>query len=415
MDRAKLKDIQDRLAQLRSQRTQARQLHDAYKSQLVENPPEDPTKLSSDERFQRANAAMRDIIDLETKIEAVEHEQALAIGMVSAGDLVHRDSLLGNTEALANLERLGHSKSQFGSTEFMTVLDEEQHLASFTNPRGMMAAAPDVDTTTGSRTAFYGIVPMVRQPVDLLDLIPVASMGSGTLDLAVESSPTDYAVEVVEGSAKAGATQTLTDVTVRARTIANFEKMKRQQLADVAGLQGFVENALIGGVRRRLQSQILNGDGSGETLTGIVNTAGIGAPASAVGDNTADTALNLINAVRVANGDPSAIVLNPADWMKIRKLKASTAGDRMEGALTVTANRSIDGVPVVLSNVVSAGYGLCGDFSQACTVFVREAVNVRFSDSDQNDFILNKVTSLAEGRYGFIVWRPTLVAYKALN
>jgi hypothetical protein len=38
---------------------------------------------------------------------------------------------------------------------------------------------------------------------------------------------------------------------------------------------------------------------------------------------------------------------------------------------------------------------------------VREAVNVRLSDSDQDDFIRNRLTALAEGRFALAIWQPS--------
>jgi hypothetical protein len=38
------------------------------------------------------------------------------------------------------------------------------------------------------------------------------------------------------------------------------------------------------------------------------------------------------------------------------------------------------------------GEMLIGDFSGGCTLFVREAPNNRISDSDQDDFVRNRVT-----------------------
>jgi len=46
-----------------------------------------------------------------------------------------------------------------------------------------------------------------------------------------------------------------------------------------------------------------------------------------------------------------------------------------------------------------------GDFRLGATLFVREGVNVRASDSDQDDFVRNRVTILGERRFGLAVWQ----------
>jgi HK97 family phage major capsid protein len=53
-----------------------------------------------------------------------------------------------------------------------------------------------------------------------------------------------------------------------------------------------------------------------------------------------------------------------------------------------------------------AGQALVGDFANGATLFVREAVNVRTSDADQDDFVRNRLTMLGEGRFGLAVWQP---------
>lgn len=39
-------------------------------------------------------------------------------------------------------------------------------------------------------------------------------------------------------------------------------------------------------------------------------------------------------------------------------------------------------------------------------MYVREVVHVRITDSDQNDFVSNRVTLLGEGMFGLAVWAP---------
>ena len=55
-------------------------------------------------------------------------------------------------------------------------------------------------------------------------------------------------------------------------------------------------------------------------------------------------------------------------------------------------------LPIIDSKVIPENVALVGDFTLACTLLIREGVNLRMSDSDQDDFIRNRVTLLAEGR-----------------
>jgi hypothetical protein len=46
---------------------------------------------------------------------------------------------------------------------------------------------------------------------------------------------------------------------------------------------------------------------------------------------------------------------------------------------------------------------------------MRQGVNVKTSDADQDDFIRNRVTLLAECRAAFPVWRPSAFAKAPLG
>jgi hypothetical protein len=76
--------------------------------------------------------------------------------------------------------------------------------------------------------------------------------------------------------------------------------------------------------------------------------------------------------------------------------------------------QTIWGLALTTSRVVPANQPLVGD-SMGCSLLVREGVNVKTSDSDQDDFVRNRVTVLAETRLAFPVWRPTSFAIATLS
>jgi HK97 family phage major capsid protein len=66
-------------------------------------------------------------------------------------------------------------------------------------------------------------------------------------------------------------------------------------------------------------------------------------------------------------------------------------------------------VPVIQSSIVDQTKAIVADWGRATTVYVREGLNLRTSDSDQDDFINNRVTLLAETRMGLAVWQPAAI------
>lgn len=78
-----------------------------------------------------------------------------------------------------------------------------------------------------------------------------------------------------EGSIGPATTLDYQDAEAKAASVAHYTKLLRNQLADLPSLQQVVEGRLVHGVLRRLEDQIVAGDGLGENLRGILSTSGI--------------------------------------------------------------------------------------------------------------------------------------------
>jgi HK97 family phage major capsid protein len=229
------------------------------------------------------------------------------------------------------------------------------------------------------------------------------------------------ASEQAEGGAKQESGLTYVDVDANVRTIAAYQKMPKQSLSDVAALQSIIDNRLRYSVQRRLEDQVLAGNGTSPNLRGILATSGIGAVAYTV-IPLGELILSGMTQIMLAEADPTGIVLNPSDWQKILTTKASGSGEYLNevepvmgpglGA-EVGGSPSVPtlwGIPVVHSTVITAGTALVGDFTIGAQVFIREGVNVLMSDSDGSDFTSNRVTILADMRAALAVWRPAAFA-----
>lgn len=207
---------------------------------------------------------------------------------------------------------------------------------------------------------------------------------------------------------------------VIAQTIANWIKTSRQGLADVPTLAQTITDRLIYAVERRVENQVLAGSGQASTMLGILGRSGIQTVAF---DNTvplSDLALDGITAVLTAEAQPNAVIVNPDDRATTLKALATGSGERLDsgGAFAPGVGDSVWDVPTISSTVMPRGQALVGDFTQA-RLFIREAVNLRISDADQDDFVRNRLTMLAEGRFGIAVWQPAafclLVHLAAVN
>jgi Phage capsid family len=192
---------------------------------------------------------------------------------------------------------------------------------------GGTVSFPDVDRVG----PFYGVLPQLRRRLRLLDLIPTQVMSQGSsFHYTQELGSFDTAVETAELAAKSPADVDYEDAEAVAVTIAHWFKASRQSLADVPQLVASLNSRLMYGVFRRLEGQILAGDGTGQNLRGILNTTGIASVAYVAGDPLTDLTLDAITDVIISDAQPDAVVANPVDVAAMLKAKAAGSGERLD-------------------------------------------------------------------------------------
>jgi HK97 family phage major capsid protein len=269
-----------------------------------------------------------------------------------------------------------------------------------------------------------------RRPLTIRDLISVRRTGSDTVEYVKQLAHTNAAAPVAEATssaspttgASAGAALTLDPnggyvpegawtfqkQTAVVKTISEWVPATKRSLADVAALEGLINDELVKDLQEAEETQILTGNGTGENLQGILTTSGIQTTA-AVTTNDATwfasyrTALRLARTVGRVN--PTAIVVNPTQGEKIDTAKDAQNRFYGPGPFFAGANRSLWGVPVIESEAITAGTALIGDFSKA-VLWDREQSSVTATDSHADFFIRRLVAILAEERVAFAVTRP---------
>lgn len=205
-------------------------------------------------------------------------------------------------------------------------------------------------------------------------------------------------------------------VTVPIATVAHWTPASRQVLSDAPMLQGIIDTELQYGLQLESDNQLLNGDGTGQNMTGILNTAGIGDVGEiASGTTGADIPPAMIAQIRKAKTqlqlneyyNVNGVLLNPADWETL-ELAQATDGHYLLVSFAATADsaESIWRVPVVLTNAISQGEFLLGDWQLGAKIYDRESIEIRVSESHGDYFVKNGVAILAEERYTLAVNRP---------
>lgn len=296
------------------------------------------------------------------------------------------------------------SKAKFGARHLGQLASREATAKMFA------AVIGDEDMQNAIPADRRGIIPPNLKRLTLLDLVPTGTTDSNLVEYVQILAIPEQAAETAPGELKPEAAFTTQDADAPVRTIAGWLKVKKQALADVAGLRTLLGTLLPYDVRRRIESQMLVGTGSGENLTGLLNTDGIHDDIPAVdGDNYADAILRAITMIVLSDGDPNFAAINPLGWQELllmREDQANRTGAYLYGSPSAAAAPTIWGLALTANRVVPLDAPLVGD-SMSLSLLVREGVNLLVSDSDQDDFVRNRATLLAEARVAMPVWKPT--------
>ena len=196
------------------------------------------------------------------------------------------------------------------------------------------------------------------------------------------------------------------------RTIAHWEAAHRNVLADEPQLRSIIDNELMYGLRLQEDAQILSGDGTGENLTGVLQTAGIQEYAwsdgavTPVPDTKADAIRRAATLSFLAYYEPSGVVLHPNDWEDIELTKDSQGQYLVAVSVALGGEPKVWRLPVVETPAMPEGTALVGAFGTGAQLYDREQASIRISEQHSDFFVRNAIVILAEQRLALAVKRP---------
>lgn len=247
-----------------------------------------------------------------------------------------------------------------------------------------------------------------RPDLVVRDLLTVVPITTGTAEYAKQTVRQNNAAPVAEGAQKPYSNYGWEKATANVKTIAHLAKITRQALDDAPRLQGEVDSEMRYGLALAEDAQILNGDGTGENLLGLM----LQATAYAAPANVTIPNMTRIDKLRLALLQASlglypsdAIVTSETDWAVIELTKDSAGGYIFANPLAM-AGPTLWGKRVVPTNSMAIGSFLAGAFKMAATLYDRLAVEVLISSENADDFEKNLLTMRAEERVALAVKRP---------
>lgn len=256
------------------------------------------------------------------------------------------------------------------------------------------------------------MVPRLHRTDRIRDLFPVATTTSNLIDYMKVTGLTNNAAPVAERTGtvftlKPKSTLTFTSAQAPVRIIAHWEAMSRTVLADEPQLRATVDNELLYGLRLVEDDQILNGDGTGENLLGVLNTPGIQTYTGLAADRPSDTLRRAATLVRLANAEPNGYVMHPNDWEEIELQKATGDGHYMlVSNISVGAQARVWRQPIVETQAIDEGTFVTAAWGIAAQLYDRERVNVRIAEQHEDFFARNAVAILVEERLALATKRP---------
>jgi HK97 family phage major capsid protein len=243
--------------------------------------------------------------------------------------------------------------------------------------------------------------------VYLSDLIPTIPVGQGTVEYVQDKTPladmADKPAETAEGAGKPQAGPTFGVVDEPTPTIPVWANITRQTAADVPQIMGYLDGRLRYALKRRVDKQLINGDGSSPNLRGLLNRSGIVTYAPGSAEARYVSIRHSIRLMEDVESVPEIIVLAPADAELFDLSNSTSAGIHAnpdaQGGVATEPTRTAWGLRQVRSTAVAAGTALLIDPMQVA-LFDRQQPTAYMTDSHASNFTSNILTLLLELRVG---------------
>lgn len=282
---------------------------------------------------------------------------------------------------------------------------------------GNMLASPDRNVLVPEHNA--GFLNPIDQPLSVRGLIPAGQTSSNVIQRTEEDVFTNNADMVAEGALKPQSEITFKRGSLNVEKIAHWIRVSSEVLSDAPMLRSYIDMRLRYGVNFKEEDALLNGNGTSPQLDGLLNAGNFQAY-----DNTHITGVVPVDGVddiRIAKEQVNSsflsatgVVLNYKDWAKIEMLKDGD-GKYLHSSVTTGLAPRLWGMRVATSHSIAEGKFHVGSFAMGAMIWDRWAMRVMASTEDQDNFVNNKVTILAEKRLALEVFRPDAFVYGDLS
>lgn len=336
------------------------------------------TKAHFDSRFDSHDARLQDL----------EQKGARSRG----GDSYSSDTWGGEFIREKNVEM----KSLAGQRGHLS-LEVKSTITSATDP-GLIV--PDRDAIVG----------LPKRRLTIRDLMTVVNVSSGSVEFPRQTTRTNAANTVAEGTLKPESDLGWELDDAKIRTVAHWIPASVQVLEDAPQLRSLIDEELRYGVAIAEEVQLLSGDGTGENLDGLVsNATAFSDPLSLAGPNMIDTIGAAILQCALTDVPPDGVVVHPSDWWRMRLLKDAD-GKYILGDPGANVTPMLFGLPVVPTQAQVVDKFLVGSFKSQ-TLYDRHRTRIEVSTEHADFFTRNLVAIRGESRIGSAIKRPEALIF----
>ena len=337
--------------------------------------------------------------DIETKTAEVEQAEKKANLLNVIGKKEQEDNTMEVKKTAATLgEHFVEYVKSKGTSEKRFDIAAPAYVKAATDTQTSPAAAVDFATTFDRN-----VVTAARTPLVIRDLFGAETISGSTLVYLVEGAIQGAPAVTAEGAEKPQIHfADPTAKTVSLKKIACHIKESEEYINDFPFLASAINGRLLYELGLVEQNTL---------VTDLLATSGIGTGSITAAATYLDVAEAILQAamdVQAASGFAAdAIALNPADWFKLRTVKASGTGEYFGGGFFGAQNvPNLWGIPVCVTPAVAANKFVVGAFKTCGSVVANGGVRVEATNTNEDDFVKNLMTIRAEERLALAVRRP---------
>lgn len=251
-----------------------------------------------------------------------------------------------------------------------------------------------------------GVLQIPERRLTVRDLITPGNTTSNLVQYLRETGFTNAAAIVAESARKPESGMAYDLLQAPVVKLAHFVKASTEILDDFEQLQGYIDGRLRYGLKLVEEGQLLNGSGAGGNLNGIYTQAtAYVAPIAIAGETKIDRLRLALLQAELAEFPSTGIVLHPSNWAEIELTKDDNGAYIFANPQSL-AQPGLWGRPVVPTVAQGINTFLVGAFKLGAQVWDRRQANVSVATENEDDFVNNLVTMLAEERLALTVYRP---------